>query len=73
MIEWLLRKLRPSHPAPPAAQDEAEAELREAQAHLRRSEGEAAQAQDVAHTLHRVNRENHFAERMRLALKGIVQ
>lgn len=74
MIEWLLRKLRRTPtPSPPAAQREAEEELRRAQAELRKSEGEAAQAQRVAGNLERVNKENHFAERALIALRGIVQ
>lgn len=75
MIAWLLRKLNrvPPPTAPPAAQHEAEEELRRARAKLRESTGEAAQAQEVASTLNRVNKENHFAERAIIALRGIVQ
>lgn len=75
MITWLLRKLRrtPPPPAPLAAQVEAETELRKAQAELRKSERQAAEAQRVAGDLHLVNKENHFAERALMALRGIVQ
>lgn len=74
MIEWLLRKLHRTPPTPPpAAQEEADRELRKAKAELRKSEREASQAQRVAGNLERVNQENHFAERAIIALRGIVQ
>ena len=74
MITWLLRKLRRTPPLPPpAAQAEAERELRHAQAELRKSERQAAEAKRVAGHLHQVNKENHFAERALIALRGIVQ
>lgn len=74
MIEWLLRTLRRTPPpASPAASEEAEQELRNAQAHLRKSEGEANEAHRVAGHLKRVNRENHFAERALTALRGIME
>lgn len=75
MIAWLLRKLNfdPPPSAQPVAQEEAEEELRRAQARLRESENEANQAQHVASNLNRVNKENHFAERAMKAMRGIVQ
>jgi hypothetical protein len=75
VIEWLLRKLRRTPPpaVPAAAQREAEEELTKAQAELRKSEQQAAAAHRMADNLERVNRENHFAERALMALKGIVQ
>lgn len=75
MIAWLLRKLRKAPPQaiPAAQQEEAEEELAKAQQELRRSEQQAAEAKRVAGDLQRVNRENHFAERALLALRGIVE
>lgn len=74
MIAWLLRKLRRTPPtAPPAAQGEADRELQRAQAELRKSEKQAEKAQKVAGDLQRVNNENHFAERVLIALRGMVQ
>lgn len=72
MIEWLLRKLRRTPPSPTADQREAERELRKAQAELAKSEEQAAEAHQVAGNLEQINRENHFAERALLALRGIV-
>ena len=74
MIEWLLRKLR----RPPAqvyleSQEEAEHELLKARGELRKSERQAAEAKQVAGKLQRINRENHFAERALITLRGIVQ
>lgn len=74
MIEWLLRKLRRTPPTRlPADQREADEELLLAQQELAKSERQAAEAQRVAGDLQRVNKENHFAERALIALRGIVQ
>ena len=75
MIAWLFRKLRRTPPpaVSPLDQAEAENELKRAKAELRKSERQAEEAQQVAGHLQKVNKENHFAERALLALRGIVQ
>lgn len=75
MIAWLLRKFKRMPPPPPSPtpQEEAEKELQHARKELAKSERQAEVAKRVAGDLQRVNRENHFAERVLLALRGTVE
>lgn len=64
----------PACPPPAATEDrEAERELWRAQAELLRSRRQRREAEAVAGRLRQGNEQNHFAELLRSAMKGVIE